>query len=117
MRHVRAFQRLPFLFFLLCAFFVFNMPTMMIGDPVATSNSSALVHDMPNSVKATKRTSPTPAGKLLWISALLASLFRFFSYPLFRMTAPPLAFLPSFFLHNLKRMLMPLKFTTSYIPV
>lgn len=117
MRHVSAFQRLPFVAFLLCAFFVFNMPTMMIGDPVATSNSSALVHDMPNSVKATKRTSPTPAGKLLWISALFASLFHFFAYPLFRMTVSPLAFLPSFFLRNLKRMLMPLKFTTSYVSV
>ncbi|QJD87501.1 hypothetical protein [Cohnella herbarum] len=113
----QPFRSMTFVLFLLLAFVLFSMPTMMIGDNFATSNSSSLTHDIPNSVKATKRTSASIPIKTLLLAELLllAFHFRFFAYVPYRMPDNKSAFLPLVLLRLRKILLMPLKLTTSYV--
>lgn len=113
----RSFRRLAGLLLLLCAFVLFNMPTMMIGDNLATSSSSALVHDIPNSVKSIKRMTASPSVKLFQFAALLSLAAACFAYPPFRLPSGTTVFCPFVFLKKLRDSLMPLKFTTSYAAV
>ncbi|QAY65890.1 hypothetical protein [Paenibacillus protaetiae] len=115
MKHTqRSYRRLFLLLFLLGAFVLFSMPTMMIGDKETVSSRPHLVHDLPNSMKAVKRVAPSPASKLLLMAALLAVLFRWISFPRFYSKTPECALLSAIFLQRLRSLLMPLKLTTSY---
>jgi hypothetical protein len=113
---LQPFRSLAFILVLLGAFILLSMPTMMIGDNFATSSSTSLTHDVPNSVKATKRTSVSLNSKMLLLSVLLLLTFhfRFYAYLPYRMPQYKSAFLPLVLVHVRKILLMPLKFTTSY---
>ncbi|QMV43415.1 hypothetical protein [Cohnella cholangitidis] len=112
---LQPFRSLAFILVLLGAFIMLSMPTMMIGDNVTTSSSTSLAHDVPNSVKATKRTVSLPSKMLLLsVLLLLAFHFRFNAYLPYRMPQYKYAFLPLVLVHVRKILLMPLKFTTSY---
>lgn len=116
-KRLQPFRSVSFVLFLLVAFLLLCMPTVSIGDNFMTSSSSSLSHDVPNSVKATKRTSPSPSCKLLFLAALLLYLFhfRFLAYPSYRLPTRKCAFLPLHSIRIRKLLLMPLKFTTSYV--
>ncbi|WP_130606444.1 hypothetical protein [Cohnella abietis] len=115
-KSVQPFRSLAFVLFLLSAFVLFSMPTISIGENFATSDNSSLSHDMPNSVKATKRTTVSLNSKMLLLSTLLllASHFRFRAYNPYSMPMLKSAFLPLILLIWRKILLMPLKLTTSY---
>jgi len=114
---IQPFRSRSFLALLLLSFVLLCMPTVTIGDNFMTSSSSALSHDVPNSVKVTKRTSASVSAKVLHIAALLLSLFhfRFYAFPPYRLPQRKCVFLPLHVVRLLKLMLMPLKFTTSYV--
>lgn len=106
-----------FVLFLLVAFTLFSMPTMMIVDQSEQTSRSHFAHDAPNSVKATKRTAAPSMNKLLLFAALL-SLFVLFSnspYPPYRMPHMKSVFLPLINLRLRKILLMPLKFTSCFV--
>ncbi|MCD9026577.1 hypothetical protein [Cohnella silvisoli] len=116
---IQPFRCLAFVLVLLAAFVLFNMPTMMIGGNITTSNSTSLSHDVPNSVKATKRTSLPLNSKMLLFAELLLLVFhfRFFAYLPYRMPEHKSTFLPLVLLRLRKILLMPLKLTTSYVRI
>ncbi|WP_239614845.1 hypothetical protein [Cohnella mopanensis] len=115
-RPIQPFRSLIFVLVLLGAFVLLSMPTMMVGDNFTTSDSAVLIHDVPNSVKSTKRPTVSINSKLLLLSVLLLLVvhFRFRAFLPYRMPHHKSAFLPLFTVHLRKKLLMPLKFTTSY---
>ncbi|GLX70375.1 hypothetical protein [Paenibacillus glycanilyticus] len=113
----RSARRLTMLLLLLGAFVLFSMPTMMLGNShfdVSKSSRAHIEHSLPNSVKAIKRVSVSPASKLMAMAALLAAIFSLVSYPPLFPQVKSVFLLPFLFLQRLKRLLMPLKLTTSY---
>jgi len=113
----QPFRSRSFVLFLLLSFVLLCMPTMSIGDNFMTSTSSSLAHDVPNSVKATKRTAASLHCKVLLAAALLLSLFHFLfhAFPPYPLPSRKCVFLPLHVLRMRKLLLMPLKFTTSYV--
>ncbi|MCM3629668.1 hypothetical protein M3194_20215 [Paenibacillus glycanilyticus] len=116
MKTYRASGRLTILLFLLGAFILFSMPTMMLGSNFDVSKSSRahIEHSLPNSMKAVKRVTVSPASKLLAMVALLAVIYSWVNYPRLLPQVRAVFLIPFFFLQRLKRLLMPLKLTTSY---
>lgn len=115
MRTTHSAGRLTLLLFLLGAFILFSMPTMMLGNFDASKSSRAHIeHSLPNSMKAVKRVTVSPASKLLLMATLLAVTYCWISYPRLFLQAKRVFLLPFIFLQRLKRLLMPLKLTTSY---
>lgn len=115
MRTTHSAGRLTLLLFLLGAFLLFSMPTMMLGTIDASKSSRAHIeHSLPNSMKAVKRVTVSPASKLLQMVALLAVIYCLVSYPRLFPQVKLIFLLPFLFLQRLKRLLMPLKLTTSY---
>ncbi|ACS99268.1 hypothetical protein [Paenibacillus sp. JDR-2] len=117
MKTYRFTGRLTLLLFLLGAFVLFSMPTMMLGNghfDVSKSSRTHIEHSLPNSMKAIKRVTISPATKLFAMLALLAVIYSWVSYPRRFFLAKRVFLLPFLFLERLKRLLMPLKLTTSY---
>ncbi|QTH44397.1 hypothetical protein J4772_08400 [Cohnella sp. LGH] len=115
---IQPFRHKSFVLILLAAFVLLCMPTVAIGDNFLTSKSSSLAHDVPNSVKATKRTSVPLNGKVFF-TALLLVVFHLHLY----VVSPhllPTATSASRSLHwpgLRKLLLMPLKFTSTYVRI
>jgi len=115
---LQPFRRKSFVLFLLAAFVLLCMPTVSIGDNFMTSESSSLAHDLPNSVKATKRASAPMNSKALLIALLFFILhFSFYTYPPYVLPTIKCTFLPLHLIRLRKLLLMPLKLTTSYVRI
>lgn len=117
MKTSRSAGRLTVLLILLGAFVLFSMPTMMLGNShfdVSKSSRAHIEHSLPNSMKAIKRVTISPATKLMMMVALLAVIYCWVSFPRPLPRVRPVFLLPFLFLERLKRLLMPLKLTTSY---
>ena len=112
---IQPFRSQSFVLFLLAAFVLLCMPTVSIGDNFLTSESSSLAHDVPNSVKATKRAAVSKIGKAAF-AVLPLFIFRFIltAYPPYLLPAHRRASLPLYLPELRKLLLMPLKLTTSY---
>jgi|GEM_PF-3703261 hypothetical protein len=118
MKTYRSTGRLTLLLFLLGAFVLFSMPTMLLGKfDASETNKAHIEHSLPNSMKAIKRVTVSPASKLFQMVALLAVIYCWVSYPRLFPQIKPVFLLPFLFLQRLKRLLMPLKLTTSYLIV
>ncbi|MFB9278876.1 hypothetical protein [Cohnella cellulosilytica] len=111
---LQPFRSKSFVLFLLAAFVLLCMPTVSIGDNFLTSESSSLAHDVPNSVKATKRANVSKIGKAAF-AVLLILIFRFIftAYPSYSFPARRCVSLPLYLPELRKLLLMPLKLTTS----
>jgi choline-glycine betaine transporter len=113
---IQPFRNKSFVLFLLAAFVLLCMPTVSIGDNFLTSQSSSLAHDVPNSVKVTKRASASLNSKAL-ITALLLLVFHFslHAYSTYIVPASKTVSLPVHLPGLRKLLLMPLKFTSTYV--